>query len=131
MRHHPAASSSWTQELTAAQDRAPMAATPWIDAVVRAKGGPGGAARGRAEAHGDSALLALAVVEMADACGDISYAVTRLAGRCAHLLLRTRKEMLSVGGRGRGFIAFLKDPGGYMSICVKSAPYNSGLLVRK
>uniref|UniRef100_A0A453DCA0 Uncharacterized protein n=1 Tax=Aegilops tauschii subsp. strangulata TaxID=200361 RepID=A0A453DCA0_AEGTS len=80
-------------------DRAPMAATPWIDDVACARG-PGGAARERTEARGDSAPLALALAKTVGACGDISCAVTRLAGRCAPLLLRARKEMPSVGGGG-------------------------------
>ncbi|CAM0950269.1 unnamed protein product [Alopecurus aequalis] len=42
----------------------------------------------RLVADDDAALLALALAEMASACGDLSLAVTRLSGRCADPLLR-------------------------------------------
>ncbi|VAI29765.1 unnamed protein product [Triticum turgidum subsp. durum] len=57
----------------------------------------------RLVADDDSALLALAVAEMAGACGDISCAVARLAGRCADPLLRRFDELFSgliAGGAG-------------------------------
>ena len=104
MRHHPVASSLWIQELTAAQTELRWPPHPG-STLWRARG-PSGAARERAEARGDSAPLSLALAKTAGACGDISCAVTRLAGRCAPLLLRARKEMPFVGEGGEGLDCF-------------------------
>ena len=46
--------------------------------------------------------MASCSVKTTGACGDISCTVTRLAGRCAHLLLHERKEM----GEGEGLDCF-------------------------
>uniref|UniRef100_A0ACD5XYW0 Uncharacterized protein n=1 Tax=Avena sativa TaxID=4498 RepID=A0ACD5XYW0_AVESA len=49
----------------------------------------------RLVADDDDALLALALAEMAGACGDLSGAVTRLSGRCADPLLRRFDELFA------------------------------------
>uniref|UniRef100_A0ACD5YIB6 Uncharacterized protein n=1 Tax=Avena sativa TaxID=4498 RepID=A0ACD5YIB6_AVESA len=49
----------------------------------------------RLVADDDAALLALALAEMAGACGDLSGAVTRLSRRCADPLLRRFDELFA------------------------------------